>query len=127
MSKQPPTKILDFFLEQNKNTSGLRRIQTDLGSELAKSGEIQDIIHKHGYVLKTTAAELSFQNAIVERPHQALRNMMRSMLTGANLSNTFWADALLHAVYVKNCIPHHAIIVTPFQPFKGFRPNISHL
>ena len=80
----------------------------------------------HGYILEITAAESSFQNAIIKRSHHTLGNMMHSMLTGANLSNTFWIDALLHAVYVKNCLPHRAITVTPFQRFKGFKPNLSH-
>ena len=43
VSKAPPCKILDPFLEQDMNISGLRRLQTDLGSELAKSNDILNL------------------------------------------------------------------------------------
>ena len=77
--------------------------------------------------METTAVESSFQNAIVERPHRTLGDMMRSMLTSAGLSNTFWANALPHAIYVKNRLSHRAITITPFEKLKGAKTYISHL
>ena len=114
-------------MKQNKKISGLRRLQTDLGSELAKSNDIRDIAARYGYILETTAAESLFQNTIVEHLHQTLGNMMHSMLTGVELRNTFGADALPHAMYVKNRLPLQAITITPFEKLKGTKPNISHL
>ena len=105
-SKSPPSDIIDQFLIQYKRSSGLRRIRTDLGKELARSTLVRTTISKHGYTLEPTAPNSSFQNSKVERPHRTLGNMMRSMLKGSNLDKSYWADALLHAVYLKNRLPH---------------------
>ena len=115
-----------FFWEQNKNTTWLRQIWTNFGSKLAKSGEIGDIINKHRYILETTAAESSFQNAFVQWPHCTLRYMMRSMLTGAKLSNTFWADPLLHAIYVKIAFHTKQLLSHLFNNLK-VQNQISHI
>ena len=76
----------------------LQQLQISLECELAISKGICDVVTKHDYVSETTAAESSFQNAISKRPHCTLGNMMHSMITGAGLSNTFWANALLHTI-----------------------------
>ena len=126
-SKAAPVKIIDTFLSAHKNTTGLCRVQTDQGRELARSAEFHETLQKHNYTLETTALESSFQNAIVEHPHQTLGNMMRSMLKVANMSNIFWANALLHAVYIKNCLLHTTISVSPYEKYTGTKPDISHL
>ena len=126
-SKEPPIDIIDTFLNTYKNTDGLRRICTDRGRELSQSAEFRKLIQKHEYVLETMASESSFQNAIVERPHRTLRNMMRSMLHAGNMSNRFWLDALIHAVYIKNCIPHSTIEISPYEKYSGVKPDLGHL
>ena len=99
----------------------------DLGREMACSKEVAVVISKHGYTLEPTSAASSFQNGIVERPHQTLANMMQSMLNGANMDNSFWADALIHAVYLKNRLPQKAINMTQFEKLHGHKPNLHHL
>ena len=126
-SKSPPFDIIDQFLTQYKRSSGMRRVRTDLGKELARSKLVRATIAKHGYILEQTAPNSSFQNSKVERPHRTLGNMMRSMLKGANLDKSFWADALLHAVYLKNRLPHQAIGMTPYERMMRRKPDLSHL
>ena len=55
--------------------------------------------------------------------------MMRTMLSGANLSSTYWSWAIRHAVYVKNRLPHASLPNnhTPFQGYTGRRPDLSSL
>jgi len=57
------------------------------GGELAKNIEFRKYIQTAGYTLETTGAGASFQNAIVERPHRQLANMMRTMLSGSNFDS----------------------------------------
>ena len=77
-------------------------IRTDLGKELARSKLVRATVKKHGYTIEPIATNSSFQNSKAERPHQTLGNMMRAMLKGANLDKKIWADALFHAVYLRN-------------------------
>ena len=44
-------------------------IQTDGGGELAHSHAFLQTVEHHGYDTTTMAADASFQNGIVERPH----------------------------------------------------------
>jgi hypothetical protein len=53
--------------------------------------------------------------------------MMRSLLHSANLGPEYWSWALIHAVYLKNRLPHRSIGTTPYQAFTGKRPNIKKL
>ena len=85
------------------------------------------MIAKHGYVLETTAANSSYQNSKAEWPHHALGNMMQSMLKCVGLDKSFWADALMHAVYIRTCLPHTTLGVSPYEKMTLRKPNLSHL
>ena len=126
-TKEPPIEVVDQFLMTYKLKEGMRRVRTDLGKELARSREFRALITKHGYVLETTAANSSFQNSKAERPHRTLANMMRSMLKCAGLDKSFWADALMHAVYLRNRLPHATLNMSPYEKMTDRKPNLSHL
>ena len=120
-NKEPPIATVTAFLSTHGLKSGLRRVRTDQGGELAGSTKFKKCIADAGYILETTGAGASFQNAIVERPHRTLADMMRTMLSGANLSSDYWSHAIRHAVYIKNRLPHSALPggITPFQAYTG--------
>ena len=54
---------------------------------------------------------------------------MRSILKGAGLGSELWSDALMHAVYVKNRLPHLLLLnqISPFQSWMKNKHNLSHL
>ena len=66
----------------------------------------RQMICLNNYTLQPTAPESSFQIGKVECLHQTLAGMIRAMLLGSNLSSKFWSDALMHAVHIKNRLPH---------------------
>ena len=127
--KKPPIATVTSFLNTHGNKAGLRRVRTDQGGELAKSSTFRTCINKAGYTLETTGAGASFQNAIAERPHRTLADMMRTMLSGANLTSDYWSHTLRHAVYIKNWLPHRSLPghITPFQAYSSRRPDLSHI
>ena len=51
--------------------------------------------------------------------------MVRTMIQGAGLPNTYWSYALLHAVYLKNRLPHKAVKNTPHEMYT--KSDLSHL
>ena len=58
--KSPPIDTIKQFLDTHGIKSGLRRIRTDQGGELAGSTTFRQCIQKAGYTLETTAAGASF-------------------------------------------------------------------
>ena len=128
-NKQPPLKTVKLFLQQNGLDRGQRVIRTDQGGELAKCKAFQDIVAEFGYSIETTGADNSSQNGLVERPHRTLANMVRASLSDAGLPDKFWSDALVHAVFIKNRLPHAAFhhLSTPYTELTGARPNLNQL
>jgi len=105
----------------------MRRIRTDQGGKLAKSSIFRNLVCKHKYILETAGSGASFHNVLAERPHRTFGNMMHTILQGAGFPKKYWSYALLHAVYLKNKLPHRAVQTTPYEMFTGTRPDLSHL
>ena len=52
----------------------------------------------------------------------------RSMLKGKNLSNSFWAEVINIAVYLKNRSPTRSLdFKTPFEALFGYKHVAKHL
>ena len=85
------------------------------------------MLKESNYVLEPTATDTPEQNGLVERPNQTFGNMMRCLLSTANLKPEYWSWALLHAVYLKNRLPHRATGTTPYEAWTGRQPNVKHL
>ena len=81
----------------------------------------------HGYNTTITAADVSFQNGIVERPHHTLKEQMRCLLYAARLRVEFWADTLKHVTWLYNCTYHSAIDITLLQAYTGHVPVLVSL
>lgn len=102
-----------------------RFIQTDEGGELWASYSFQNLAKRMGFIMQPIASDASFQNCIAEQLNRTLGDMMRSLLLSANLGPEYWSWSLLHAIYLKNRLPHRATGTMPFQAFTGKRPNIK--
>ena len=62
---------------------------------------------------------------MIERPNRTYGQMMRCLLHVADLGSEFWTYALLHAVYIKNRLPHKSLNSTPFKLFTGSEPTAN--
>ena len=102
-------------------------VRTDNGGELAGSHEFLEAVANHGYTVETTAPGTSNQNGLAERPNRTLKERVRCLLYMAGLGIEFWADALLHAVWLYNRTYHTAIRRTPFEAYTGRRPLLDKL
>jgi len=94
---------------------------------LWESYAFQQMARELGYILQPTAPDAAFQNGVVERPNRTLGDMMRTLLHSTNLGPEYWSWALIHAVYLKNRLPHRALGQTPFQAYTGYKPNLKKL
>ena len=128
-NKHPPIKVLNKFLRTYGRRSGARFICTDQGGELARSSEFQQTVTEAGYSIEITGSDNSSQNGIAERPHQTLANMVRTGIENAGLHVKYWSDALLHAVFIKNRLPHKHFQYkhTPYERLTGIKPDLRKL
>ena len=96
---------------------------------LAKSSAFRECIKEAGFTLEVTAPNALFQNCVVERNHCSLGNMMQSMLLSSGLDSTFWSNALLYSVYIKNRPPNFSLPnkISPYEAWYHHCPDLSHL
>ena len=53
--------------------------------------------------------------------------MMRCLLHSSGLGPEYWSYALIHAVYIKNRLPHTLLNKTPFEALTGSKPDVTNL
>jgi hypothetical protein len=53
--------------------------------------------------------------------------MMNAMLVSSDAPNNLWGEALLTACFVQNRIPHKKTGKTPYELWKGYKPNLKYL
>ena len=126
-SKVPPIEAARMVLEKFKSDNPNRTVRVDQGGELGKSEAFQDMVGKANFTLETTGSEASAQNGMAERPNRTFGHMMRCLLHNAELGPEFWSYALMHAVYIKNRIPHASIKMSPYEAMTGITPDLSAL
>jgi len=118
-NKDPPVDFVRDFLATHKDRNcPVIRVRTDQGGELCASNE---------FILEPTGAGDPAQNGKAESPNKIFGKMMRGMLYNAGLGSEFWSYALLHAVYVKNRLPHSALHMqrSSYEAYTGGKPNLS--
>jgi len=126
-SKSPPIKIIDTFLSRFGHERG-GSICTDQGGELARSFALSDrVLRSHNYVLEPAGADSPSQNGAVEIYNNKLAIRARTLLYGSGLPAKYWSSALIHSVYLHNCLVHTVTKKTPFEGFYGAKPDIRHL
>ena len=68
------------------------------------------------------------KNGVVERKNRSLEEGATTLLNETKLSKYFWADAVSIICNTLNIILLRPIIKkTPYELYKGRKPNISHL
>ena len=126
-NKKPPIDAARMILDKFKSTNTHRTVRVDQGGELGKSDKFLEMVANAGFLVEPTGSDSSAQNGLVERPNRTFGQMMRCLLHSSELGPEFWSYALLHAVYIKNRLPHQSIQTTPYMKFTGTQPDLSRL
>ncbi len=114
-SKSLPLDIIEEFLTQHGHEEG-GCIRTNQGGKLAGSSNFQDLLlRKFHYNIEPTGADSPSQNGAAEIYNDKFIICTRTLLYGSSLPAKFWSAALLHSVYLHNCLVHDETRVTPFK------------
>ncbi|GBE88792.1 Retrovirus-related Pol polyprotein from transposon TNT 1-94 [Sparassis crispa] len=103
-------------------------LRTDGGGEY-ESKEFEAYLKEKGIHHEKTNAYTPQENGVSERMNRTIEEMARSMLNDAGLPNTYWGDAVLHAVHILNSVPTRTLPdnLTPHEAYTGNKPSMAHL
>jgi hypothetical protein len=111
------------------HNSSILRLRMDGGGEYSGE-EFLSFLRKEGIQAEPSTPYTPQQNGISERCNRTVMDPARSMLKHAGMPDSFWADAVEVAVYIKNRLPTRALPdTTPFEAWHGTgkKPDLSHL
>jgi hypothetical protein len=84
-------------------------------------------MREFSYLLEPTGADSPSQNGAVEIYNDKLGIRTRALLYGAGLPAKYWSAALVHSVYLHNCLVHNSTLSTPFGLYYGVKPDLEFL
>ncbi|TYK08875.1 gag/pol protein [Cucumis melo var. makuwa] len=81
---------------------------------------------KHGIQSQLSAPGTPEQNGVSERRNITLLDMVRSMMSYAQLPSSFWGYAVETAVHILNNVSLKSVSETPFELWRERKPSLSH-
>ncbi|KAJ4721450.1 Retrovirus-related Pol polyprotein from transposon TNT 1-94 [Melia azedarach] len=114
-------------LVENQTGKKIKRLRTDNGLEFCWF-EFDEFCKNEGIARHHTVRDTPQQNGVAERINQTLLERARCMLSNAELTRRFWAEAVSTACYLINRGPHTGInLKTPFEVWSGKPADYSNL
>ena len=65
-----------------------------------------------------------YKNGVVEGRNRTLMDMVRNMRIHAKIPKFLWIESLKTVVYIVNRVLTKVVLLTPFELFKGWKPNL---
>jgi Integrase core domain len=109
---------------ENQFGKKIKVFRTDWGEEYL-SGEFRGYLKAHGIVPQLTPSGTPQWNGVSERRNMTLLDMVRSMMSKAELSHSFWGFALETAAFMLNRVPSKSVKKTPYKLWFGKFSNVS--
>ncbi|XP_074353008.1 uncharacterized protein LOC141692171 [Apium graveolens] len=126
------SEALDKFKEfkalaEKQSGHYLKVLRSDRGGEYT-SNLFRSFCKIHGINHQLTTAYTPQQNGVAERKNRTILDMARSMVKAKHIPRTFWAEAVLCAVYLLNRCPTKSVRnKTPNEAWSGSKPSVGHL
>jgi len=104
----------------------IKAFRCDNGGEFVNR-KATELMKEKGIVLQLTVAYNPQQNGRAEVMNRHYSEMVRSMLVNAALPNEFWAEALMHATFIKNRTIRKDQKESPVKMCFGKEENLSRI
>jgi len=119
-------KTFKMMVEQKLGTT-IKTFRTDRGGEFL-SQEFRTCCDSAGIQRHLTAPYTPQQNGVVERRNRTLMETTRSLLKHMSVPNYLWGEAVRYITYLINRVGTRVLVAqTPYEVFKGRKPNVEHL
>ena len=105
----------------------MKCLSSDRGGEYL-SDEFSAYLKAAGTIRKLTVHDTPEHNGVSERLNRTIMENVRAMLHDSGLPKFLWAEAVAHAVYLKNRTWTRTLgDTTPFEILHGRKPNLGNL
>jgi hypothetical protein len=105
----------------------IKCLNSDRGGEYLLK-EFSDHLQKAGTTRRLTVHDTPEHNGVSERGNRTNLELVRAMLHDSGLPKFLWAEAVSHAIYLRNRTWTRAIgNATPYELLNGRKPNLDHL
>jgi hypothetical protein len=111
---------LRIILEKN-----IKRFKTDRGKEYDMLG-FKNYIQSLRIVHEITPPYSPSSNGVAERKNRTHINLTNAMLVSCGAKKNLWGEAVLIENYVLNRIPHKKTLLTHFELWKKYKPNLDY-
>ncbi|KAJ9552754.1 hypothetical protein OSB04_016799 [Centaurea solstitialis] len=115
-----------YFITFTDDFSRIKFLRSDRGGEYL-SDEFDNHLMECGIVSQLTPPYTPQMNGVSERRNRTLLDMVRTMMCHSSLPISFWGHALETAAHILNRAPTKSVEKTPYELWKGKKPNISFL
>jgi len=111
---------------ENHRNKKIKFLRSDRGGEYL-SYEFGSHLRQCGIVSQLTPPGTPQRNGVSERRNQTLLDMVRSMMSLADLPLSFWGYALEIVAFNLNRAPSKSVETTPYELWFGKKPKLSFL
>ena len=128
-NKSDSEDLLKKFIVQVGNQFGktVQFVRHDGAKEFA-TNSLKQFYAERGIEQQVTVPYAHQTNGTAERSIRSIVTIGRSMLHHAGLDKSFWAEAAMTAIYIKNRLPSPKIEAkTPYQVVNKVTPNVKHM
>ena len=101
----------------------IQHIRSDQGGEYL-SLEFDEYLKDCGIVSQLTPPGILQWNGVSKRRNQTLLDMVRSMMSQADLPTSFWGYALETTAFLLNRTPTKVVEKTPYKLWTGNKPDL---
>jgi hypothetical protein len=109
----------------NQYNARIKCLNSDRGGEYL-SKEFSDHLKKAGTTRRLTVHDTPEHNGVAERGNRTNLEIVRAMLHDSGLPKFLWAEAVSHAIHLRNRIWTRAIgNSTPYELFTGSKPDLG--
>ncbi|KAM2234893.1 hypothetical protein ACFXTI_013101 [Malus domestica] len=120
-------RFKEFKNEVEKQTGKqIKILRSDRWGEYL-SNEFLDYLKECGIISQWTPPGTPQLNGVSERRNRTLMNMVRSMMSSADLPVTFWGYAINTTAYLLNKVPSKSVSQTPYEIWHGRKPSLNHI
>ena len=126
------SEVFNMFKEfelrvSNECESSIATLRSDNGGEYL-SEEFESYLTSKGIHHELSAPYSPAQNGVAERINRTLMESARSMMSQAGLPESYWAEAVATAAYLRNRSPSRTLgNTTPYERWCGEKPDLRHL
>ncbi|RVW95711.1 Retrovirus-related Pol polyprotein from transposon TNT 1-94 [Vitis vinifera] len=110
---------------ENQLEKNIKVLRSDRGGEYFSS-EFNSFCEEYGIIHECTAPYTPQHNGIAERKNRTFLEMVNAMLLHAKLNFNLWGEVLLTACHILNRIPMKKNEISPYELWKGRKPNIGY-